>query len=54
MIWEAWQTSGDERVCPICGPLAGQEFRSGEGPAPPLHVNCRCARITTRIEWLLR
>lgn len=40
-----WHTSGDEKVCPICGPLSGQpedvwqdEFPDG----PPAHVNCRC------------
>ena len=40
-----WQTSADERVCPICGPLNGQ--REGDWPeelrsGPPAHVNCRC------------
>jgi len=54
VIWETWRTSGDERVCPICGPLAGVEYRAGEGPTPPLHANCRCTRETTRVEWLLR
>lgn len=54
VVWETWWTSGDERVCPICGPLAGIEFRGGEGPAPPLHANCRCRREVSRVEWILR
>jgi hypothetical protein len=40
-----WNTSSDDRVCPICEPLNGQEamvwaarFPSG----PPAHPNCRC------------
>jgi SPP1 gp7 family putative phage head morphogenesis protein len=32
----------DNRTCPICGPLDGQEFPVGEGPIPPRHPNCRC------------
>ena len=54
VIWEVWRTRGDERVCPICGPLAGREFQAGAGPMPPLHTNCRCTRETTRVEWVLR
>jgi hypothetical protein len=54
VIWEIWRTSGDERVCPICGPLAGLEYQVGEGPLPPLHGNCRCVRVTSRVEWRLR
>lgn len=40
-----WDTSGDDRVCPICGPLDGrpeavwaQQFPGG----PPAHMKCRC------------
>jgi hypothetical protein len=44
VIWEAWFTQRDERVCPECGPLHGQRFRQGEGPWPPLHTSCRCFR----------
>ena len=40
-----WQTSADERVCPICGPFNGEsenewgdEFPDG----PPAHPRCRC------------
>jgi hypothetical protein len=54
VIWEMWRTNGDERVCPICGPLSGLEYQTGHGPTPPLHPNCRCIRETSRIELLLR
>ena len=54
VIWETWRTSGDERVCPVCGPLAGLEYQAGAGPMPPLHANCRCIRETARVEWVLR
>lgn len=40
-----WQTSHDERVCPICGPLHDQpeQVWAKQFPAgPPAHVNCRC------------
>lgn len=33
----AWATAADERVCPICGELDGQEFEIGKGPAQPAH-----------------
>lgn len=44
--WE-WRTAMDERVCPVCGPLAGvQRFMGGQfSPGvsqPPAHVGCRC------------
>ena len=54
VIYEVWQTSGDERVCPVCGPLAGREYEVGIGPMPPLHHGCRCVRETSRVEWRLR
>lgn len=37
-----WRTSLDERVCPICGPLEGQQFKVRTGRKPPGHVSCRC------------
>ena len=46
-----WQTSNDERVCPICGPLHGTKeednggYRHPDGTIyqkPPAHVRCRC------------
>lgn len=36
-----WQTARDERVCPICVPLAGKEIPLNE-LRPPAHVRCRC------------
>jgi len=38
-----WVTTGDERVCPICGALAGRVYRVGQFlPSMPAHVFCRC------------
>lgn len=43
-----WRTSTDERVCPVCGPLADKKapLRSGfdgvKGGFPPAHPRCRC------------
>jgi hypothetical protein len=40
-----WQTSADERVCPICGPLDGEGEAAwvDEHPdGPPAHPRCRC------------
>ena len=54
IIWQVWRTSGDERVCPICGPLNGLEFAADTGPMPPLHINCRCQRLYAHTEWRLR
>ena len=45
--WE-WRTAADERVCPICGPLAGKRRKLSGEPfsvgidAPPAHPRCRC------------
>lgn len=44
---KVWQTSRDERVCPVCAPLHGQiRFISSEFTAgiknPPAHPRCRC------------
>lgn len=36
-----FQTSQDELVCPICGPMQGKVIESEED-YPPLHPNCRC------------
>lgn len=49
-----WNTSADERVCPICGPLEGRpeaEWANEFPTGPPAHVNCRCfATLTTIAE----
>jgi hypothetical protein len=40
-----WNTEGDARVCPRCGPLDQQreEVWMGDYPfGPPIHPNCRC------------
>jgi hypothetical protein len=45
-----WRTSGDERVCPICGPnndKPEREWTQVSGP-PPAHPNCRCW-VTLRV-----
>ena len=51
---ERWITTADERTCPECAPLHGATWRSGEGPEPPLHVNCRCQRVFAFTEWQRR
>jgi SPP1 gp7 family putative phage head morphogenesis protein len=49
-----WITVGDERVCPMCGPMHGKTIKmptnfksnskdiSFEGLYPPVHPTCRC------------
>lgn len=42
---EVWETSADERVCPMCGPLHGQPesvWKSRFPHGPPAHPGCRC------------
>ncbi len=41
-----WYTALDERVCPVCGPLNGQEYILNQLPPIPAHPNCRCTLIT--------
>lgn len=43
-VWEVYHTQHDERVCPVCGPHNGKRYQQGQGPIPPLHLNCRCWR----------
>jgi len=41
--WQ-WTTAGDERVCPVCGPLDGRIYRKGQFmPSLPAHAYCRCS-----------
>ena len=54
VVWTRWVTRTDERVCPECGPLDGAVWEEGAGVAPPLHVNCRCARVHAFTEWRTR
>jgi len=45
-----WLTAGDERVCPECMDLDGEEFDLfGNLPTIPLHVNCRCELMTVEV-----
>jgi SPP1 gp7 family putative phage head morphogenesis protein len=42
-----WRTANDERVCPICGPLHGDQVGINRGfgsgiSNPPAHPRCRC------------
>ncbi len=54
VVWEAWRTREDERVCPECGPLDGRWFEAGSGPQPPLHSHCRCWREVVSVECVSR
>jgi len=54
VVWTRWHTRDDERVCPECGPLDGATWTDGDGPVPPLHVNCRCFRLHAFTEWRVR
>jgi hypothetical protein len=49
-----WVVTHDDRLCPICRPMAGQTVpiaanfeseKAGAILAPPLHPNCRCAIV---------
>lgn len=54
IVYTQWLTAADERVCPECGPLAGQIWEETTGPTPPLHTNCRCERVYANTEWQVR
>ena len=51
-VMKRWFTNNDDRVCPMCGPLDGNEVEMDENfyepedsyqdGNPPRHVNCRC------------
>jgi hypothetical protein len=43
--YEQWQTAEQDSVCPQCSELNEQYFGINEGPRPPLHINCICARL---------
>ncbi len=45
-----WRTAQDARVCPICGPLDGTRWEGEDGPRPPAHLGCRCARVLVAVE----
>lgn len=45
---QRWVVTDDDRLCPACEPLDGEEvplggsFPKGGASGPPLHPNCRC------------
>ena len=41
---EVYVATLDSRTTPICQALDGDVFPKGEGPTPPLHLNCRSLR----------
>ena len=43
-----WVTAGDERTCPECEPLDGQEFPIDKTPPLPRHAQCRCCLMAAR------
>lgn len=51
-----WITAGDDRTCPICEPLEGQQvgvdqmFNTSVGAldGPPAHILCRCVQSLTK------
>lgn len=40
-----WMTMGDERTCPVCGPLNGKTFPVDKFPGQPAHPFCRCTNL---------
>lgn len=42
---ELYVATLDSRTTPQCQSLDGQEFPVGEGPIPPVHMNCRSVRV---------
>lgn len=54
VFYEVWITAHDERTCPACGQLNGQVWQQGQGYHPPVHDNCRCARVYHHTEFRAR
>jgi len=42
---EQYVATLDSRTTPICSSLDGDVFPVGDGPIPPLHMNCRSIRV---------
>lgn len=40
-----WVATLDSRTTIQCGSLDGREFKMGQGPRPPIHVNCRSTTV---------
>jgi SPP1 gp7 family putative phage head morphogenesis protein len=57
-VLAAWEfiATNDERTCPICGRLDGQQFPIGGGPLPPTntHPNCRCSVLPVLVDQALQ
>jgi hypothetical protein len=50
-VKKRWYTARDERVCPKCGPMHGQEVDIDESFSignPPAHSRCRCTQELVR------
>lgn len=46
-----WKATNDDRTCPICGDLDGQNYTFDSGVVPPpAHPSCRC----TSIPWFAK
>lgn len=44
---EIYTATLDSRTTPICRSLDGNAYDVGDGPHPPIHINCRSIRIAT-------
>lgn len=42
---EVYTATLDSRTTPICSSLDGNLYNVGEGPIPPIHLNCRSIRV---------
>ena len=42
---ELYVATLDSRTTPVCQSLDGREFKTGDGPIPPIHMNCRSIRV---------
>jgi SPP1 gp7 family putative phage head morphogenesis protein len=52
--WEFIATK-DERTCPICGALDGQQFKfDDQASAPPQHPRCRCSVLPVLVDTALQ
>lgn len=40
-----WVSTLDNRTTQICRSLDGQFFKIGQGPVPPIHINCRSVTV---------
>ncbi len=60
-----WVVARDERLCPVCAPIPGQNprgvgldeaFTTENGPVllPPVHANCRCGTWVKRVDPTVR